>query len=636
MSGENFYNRQNLEASKLPVPPPLTAENIPLMVNGAIGADALPSFATLESGRRRSDGDSRPPDPATLPSATAVASRDDERSRYGPPLRSRSQPPQMSYTRSKDEYGNAMAPPDAYGPGPGPPGAIYQQPEERRGPGPYREDGFRPRGGYPSRGSYGSRGGYSGPRGPPPSNYRGRGGYPGMPQRGYSDRGRGGLSVGPMATATGVGIVGGAMANRGQRPPPPSYPPQVEVAPIVQYARPDEMRGTYYPQPSQPLPHHDDQTGVVPYDPVSPSDYGPSPVEPIAPYGLRGQSPVREPGRSPYGRRQQSPAGGIRRSSTPPPLPGDMVIVGKAVEMNASNGHMDPGSVNLYAPGQDKYVASPDTEQRLTSGSYVPPRAGWTTTREAATVLNDHNTSLTQRQPPQPPIELVVTHSNSDRPAYPPSRGPHQRVNSGSSDVYYEDVNPRFAAESNPAPPIPAEHERQEQSIPHLFQPGGHDGQRQFGPSPNEMLRPTSGEIDPVSSCEDLQQGTRSPAESEASNFTSVSQRGVNPNWRPGYPGEVGNFGPGSAPAYGLPGVMRKPVGMGMQARQEQQNKKDLLFAGNPDFEIPGMGPNRSGRGGGVGGGMRAGGGQGRILGAGMGPSAVSGGGDGRYPTPGT
>jgi len=280
-------------------------------------------------------------------------------------------------------------------------------------------------------------------------------------------------------------------------------------------------------------------------------------------------------------------------------------------------------------------VASPDTAQWLTNGSYVPPRAGWATTREAATVSNDHvNTSPTQRQPPQPPIELVVTRSNGDRPAYPPSREPHHRVNSGSSTVYYEDVNPGFAVESNPAPPIPAEHERQEQLIPHLLQPNGHDGQRQFGPSPNEMLRPISGEIDAVSSCEDLEQGTRSPAESEISNFTSVSQRGVNPNWRPGYPGEVGNFGPASAPTYGQPGIMRKPVGMGMQARQEQQNKKDLLFAGNPDFEIPGMGPNRRGRGGGIGGTMRGGGGHGRIPGGGVGPSVVSGGGDGRYPTP--
>jgi len=356
MSGENFYNRQNLEALKLPVPPPLTAENKPLLVNGATGADALPPFTTLESGRRRSDSDSRPLNPATSASATAGASRDDERNRYGPPLRSKSQPPQMSYTGLKDEYGNSIARPDAYGPGPGPPGAIYQPPEERR-PGPYQEDGFGSRGGYPSRGSYGSRRGYSGPRGPPPSNYRGRGGYPGMPQRGYSDRGRGGLSVGPMAAAVGVGMVGGAIVNRGQRQPPPSYPPQIEVAPIAQYARPDEMRGAYQPQPSQPLLHHYDQTGVIPYDPVSPSDYGPSPTEPIAPYGARGQSPAREPGRSPYGSRQQSPAAAIRQSPTPPPLPhipGDMTIIGKAVEMNASNGRMGPGSVDLYAPGQDK------------------------------------------------------------------------------------------------------------------------------------------------------------------------------------------------------------------------------------------------------------------------------------------
>jgi hypothetical protein len=117
-------------------------------------------------------------------------------------------------------------------------------------------------------------------------------------------------------------------------------------------------------------------------------------------------------------------------------------------------------------------------------------------------------------------------------------------------------------------------------------------------------------------SYEDLP-GARSPAESEASNFTSVSQRGVNPNWRPGNGGggEFNSFAP-----------MRRP-------NPERHMRRDVLLQGNPDFEIPGMAPmNRGmsrGRGRGGGGGMRGG-----MMGAPRMPpaSAVGAGADGRYP----
>ncbi len=144
-----------------------------------------------------------------------------------------------------------------------------------------------------------------------------------------------------------------------------------------------------------------------------------------------------------------------------------------------------------------------------------------------------------------------------------PTNRNHRRQSSG--DNYYEDVDPRFAEPVQAAPPaaIP--------SVPSAGYP------------PNQSLRPiqTSVGLDGNNSYEDLQSGGRSPAESDRSNFTSVSQRGVNPQW---------NGGPGYAP---MP--TRRPVG--------PQN--DVLFNSNPDFQLPG---NRGGRGGpSRGGGMRGG-----------------------------
>ena len=184
------------------------------------------------------------------------------------------------------------------------------------------------------------------------------------------------------------------------------------------------------------------------------------------------------------------------------------------------------------------------------------------------------------------------------------------RVNSGGSDLYYEDVDPKFAAED--APPVPLIPSNQDR-VPSLLTPGP--------PGANQNYRPDSLNLPPTNSWEDLP-GARSPAESETSNFTSVSQRGVNPNWRPSNGGDFSGYGP-----------MRRPPGTG----RDPQLRRDVLLAGNPDFEIPGMGPPgrmgpRSGRGGG---GMMRGG----MMGPGPQrlppPGALDGNsGEGRYPVP--
>ena len=218
-------------------------------------------------------------------------------------------------------------------------------------------------------------------------------------------------------------------------------------------------------------------------------------------------------------------------------------------------------------------------------------------------------------------------------------------MNSGGSDIYYEDVNPRFASESDPVPPLPSDRPidpNYPSQPPHGLGPSTYQSRQD---SQGHLLRPISDALDPTSSNEDLQQGARSPAESETSNFTSVSQRGVNPNWRPGVDGQgaFGSYAPGPGPA-GVPyggatGVGRKPVGGGSR---EAQMKREVLLTGNPDFEIPGMGaPRRVGGGGGggprggggIGGAMRGGAMRGPGMGMGFGASMVSGEG-GRYPAP--
>ena len=140
----------------------------------------------------------------------------------------------------------------------------------------------------------------------------------------------------------------------------------------------------------------------------------------------------------------------------------------------------------------------------------------------------------------------------------------HRRGNSG--DNYYEDVDPQFAEQQVAAA----------SSATHAVAPG-------YAPNDNSnsTLRPLQpiGGLHGNSSYEDLQSGARSPAESDKSNFTSVSQRGVNPRW---------NGAPGYAP---MPN--RRPVA------QQQQEQQDILLNSNPDFQLPG---GRGGRGNGRGG----------------------------------
>ena len=194
---------------------------------------------------------------------------------------------------------------------------------------------------------------------------------------------------------------------------------------------------------------------------------------------------------------------------------------------------------------------------------YVPPRQNWT--RSSSAIPGAPTGRLAHDQVTVAPVELPT--ANSAVGSYrAPSR---PRVHSGGSDIYYEDVDPRFATESDPTPPA----QQRGPPMPASLAPGPAHGMHDVP-------------LAPTGSYEDLP-GARSPAESEGSNFTSVSQRGVNPNWRPGGPGDTAGQFP--------PNVMRRP----MQAQVQQ--RRDLLLGNNPDFELPIPRPGRGGGGGAIG-----------------------------------
>lgn len=149
------------------------------------------------------------------------------------------------------------------------------------------------------------------------------------------------------------------------------------------------------------------------------------------------------------------------------------------------------------------------------------------------------------------------------------------------SQDYYEDVDPRFAevaelpVDTHPIQTIT-------RNLPPVNNGGSQSGlDRYQNRSPNAYLRPErDNNLHPISipsnhSFEDIHSGSRSPAESERSTFTSVSQRGINPRWTP-------QLGDGMPP---------------MQRRQPGPSRNDVLLDSNPDFNLPGMG-TRGGRGG--------------------------------------
>lgn len=202
---------------------------------------------------------------------------------------------------------------------------------------------------------------------------------------------------------------------------------------------------------------------------------------------------------------------------------------------------------------------------------YIPARAGWNAQKnpsdQTLTTLHSSNNSRGLSPIQDSPVELPTHISEINAPT---------SNNAKPSSDYYEDVDPRFAEPARVVPP-PA--------LPSSLMPGG------FSSNPNLLSAPNSSDpnLPRTASYDDLPDGARSPAASEASHFTSVSQRPINPEWRPELGAAAGQFAPYNA---------RRPL--------KQQDRILEANAENPDFALPGAVSGRGrgrGRGGGGGGG---------------------------------
>lgn len=204
-----------------------------------------------------------------------------------------------------------------------------------------------------------------------------------------------------------------------------------------------------------------------------------------------------------------------------------------------------------------------------------------------------------------PPVHAAELSSFNETPAELPSNlsyvheatpDPVQHARA-PSDSYYEDVDPRFAADDPVSPVLMDSHARQAGSpLPAALMPGYAPNayQRNLGSGNSSLYDP-----EPTARVD-------SPTHSEASHFTSISQRQINPNWRPA-PGQMG-------PAY-QPRGAASSVYSGVRA-PARWREHDTLLAANPDFALAGpavgrgrglpMGISR-GRGGGHSSGMSGG-----------------------------
>ncbi|KAI1483437.1 hypothetical protein K445DRAFT_12056 [Daldinia sp. EC12] len=521
MSGENYYNRQ----AQQEVASPTTISRQPTVpvVSGANGpSDKVAGFASFEKKDDRSS-DERIPLTARTPSDRSPNHAPTDTSMtgttYNVPQRTGS-----SNSMPRDQYGNPIEQAqDGYKMRRGP---SFERMNARGRGGP--PAGYRGRGGY-GRGGYGApygppggRGGY----GPPPPN--GRGGYgPGRGGYGPPPNGRGGY--GPRR-----GYGPGDM--RGGRTPPPTYPGSGP------YDRRPSPAGTYgdYGPGRQGSP-----AGAM-------NSYEVEPPVPSIPAGMveGGNYQAYNPDR----------ISDLPRAESPPPMPGiddaHERPVGQAVEMDASTGSpahppQGFGQFNNQLRDSDADVAgmlalqqartsSPNRHDTFMSegsrysqeGQYVPPRQGWQRPERPSQV------PAPLQIPSRPPQEL----SSGTPPPPQPQPQPQPQPATASKGDYYEDVDPRFEEPaSKPQPP-------QLQLPP------------QDGPS-----------------YDDVPPQPMSPAISEQSGFTSISQRGINPRWNP-------------PPGHGYNQQMppRKPVG---------RNEVNVLNS-NPDFQLPTTRGGAAGRGG--------------------------------------
>ncbi|KAK4609476.1 pH-response regulator protein palI/prr-5 [Fulvia fulva] len=637
MNGQNYY--ENLAQNRMMVDSLPKADSPPPMSGStAVDKNGSSNFATdemkrqetmSEGGGRRSQDDSTPLNPTRDPSIRS-ASTNGGRTPYAqdpmaPPMPMDGRPRYenqngMPRRLSRDQYGNPI-PPGAEVGAMAAAGLRHQGSQGSLGSNPSQpSNGYpRGRGGYgpPPRGygpPRGARGAYGPPRG-------GRGGYGPPPPPGFY-RGRGGPPPGMMGRGGPPPMMG-----RGG-PPPPGYGYDYSYGP------PRSGPSPSYEQPSPPMamPNHDQfVAGPVMVDGIGQA------IEMDERHGSPQQgSPA------PLNHAYDNGQYGLRDS--------DADVAGMIGLQQGQEQH-DAAPHTLSPPPQDGGrqgdVRSPSS--MYSDQTYVPPPTQWSAVPSPLD-HGQHENGLLSRNT----LDTNISSSSGDYSSGLPSsrvlslspvpasptgrsaRGSHSpRHNRAGSEAYYEDVDPRFAEEQNPsafhamspADDMAPHNAVRDSGIPNALTPGPgqavhYQGNQHLSPEAYATnaadhgissssvegrlpLNDSAGHLEPIPD------GARSPGEgSEASNFTSVSQRGINPNWRPGPPGGYAgsNLGPN-----------------GSSASAVQRRREDTILSANPDFSIPGVG--LGGRGGGRG---RGRGGTNALP-----PSALGGGltPAGRYPT---
>ncbi|KAK5133469.1 hypothetical protein LTR08_007711 [Meristemomyces frigidus] len=653
MSGENYYNNLNqnrLMADELP-----RAESPPLM-GGSIADDkAVPQFAAFEMKRpstrseegamdngtmmgvgRRSNDDRTPLNPIRDPSIRSASTGGPGRTPFGPPSPDNAPPMPMGRPSmdsnggigaqrqpSRDQYGNLIMPGVAMGAAGlaaahelPPPGLRHESSQGSLGSN--RSNGGSPRGsrggyGPPGRGYGPPRGGYGPPRG---GNYGPRGGFRGQPPPPGWRGGRGGGFGGPPPPGAMMSGGRGGMSRQG---PPPGYAAGPVVDPYYTTARgtPSPSMGMDGMNPAQrAMVQHQDEFVAGPVGEIGQAiEMDERTGSPPGPMSHTDQEhgfllPVGEHDRN-YGLRDSDGdvAGmvGLQQGHAQDPR-----MIRQESERSEVKSMGSVYSDHTYAPPRTQWAGPHEQQQAQYSGSDIVSPI----TSHAQPSSNALPISPVQAQPALPQqVHRAPFHARS------------------GSEAYYEDVDPRFAID--PASEVGSGHD-QAGPLPTALTPGA--GYGNFNPqqrsmlSPNHLQAPNSTSSNIPSyvsgsgssgggtdndhstpplvtgpgnpnlrhlagradrSYDSLPEGARSPGEgSETSHFTSVSQRGINPNWRPGPgPGYAGSaMGGGGVP----------PV----SASAAQRQREDVILNANPDFSLPGMGlPGRSGgRGGGKGG----------------------------------
>ncbi|KAL4722321.1 regulator of ime2 [Fusarium chlamydosporum] len=333
---------------------------------------------------------------------------------------------------------------------------------------------------------------YATRRGPSPSmSNRGRGNGGGF-RGGRGGYGRGGYDNygAPMRGRGGYGPPGrGGYGPRGGRGGGP--PGRGGFGPGAMRGGPNPPGPNNGPYDRRPSPGQNFAPGIPPSEPSN----GYSSTNPSQP-SLNTYTAYR-------------PESSLPRAESPPPLPGTepATVGGRAVEMEVSPmvpGHHGGGYGQLRDSDAD--VAGMVGLQQ----GQMPPRHD--------TIMSEGSKYSTDDQPLPPPAAWNQGAGRSSpkapsplmtgRPTVaPPGRNTPpvmQQPAAGGNSNYYEDVDPRFATEAPLA-------------------------------NSNNNLQPPP--IEPI--YEDIHAnnaGARSPAESEHSTFTSISQRGINPRWNPGPP----------------------------------------------------------------------------------------------------